>query len=110
MGIPLPPPWVLMSLVLGFAGHLQDFKELAGLGVSIVTGRGEDDDQVIRHRLDKARWEMSHYGDYDYLVVNDEFEHALADLGCIVRAERLRRGRQEADLAPLLQDLLRESP
>ena len=42
MGIPLPPPWVLMSLVLGFAGHLQDFKELAGLGVSIVTGRGED--------------------------------------------------------------------
>ena len=33
MGIPIPPPWVLMSLVLGFAGHLQDFKELAGLGL-----------------------------------------------------------------------------
>ena len=33
---------VLMSLVLGFAGHVQDFKELAGLGVAIVTGRGED--------------------------------------------------------------------
>ena len=42
MGIPVPPPWVLMSLVLGFAGHLNDFKELAGLGVALVTGRGED--------------------------------------------------------------------
>ena len=76
---------------------------------SRLTGRGEDDEQVIRHRLDKARWEMSHYHDYDYLVVNDEFEHALADLGCIVRAERLRRTRQETDLAGLLVDLLGES-
>ena len=42
MGIPVPPPWVLMSLVLGFAGHLNDFKELAGLGLALVTGRGED--------------------------------------------------------------------
>ena len=77
---------------------------------SRLTGRGEDDEQVIRHRLDKARWEMSHYHDYDYLVVNDEFEHALADLGSIVRAERLRRSRQEADLAGLLEDLLRDPP
>ena len=42
MGIPLPPPWVLMSFVLGFAGHLQDIKEIGGLGVAMVTGRGED--------------------------------------------------------------------
>ena len=42
MGIPLPPPWVMMSFILGFAGHVQDFKELASLGVSVVTGRGED--------------------------------------------------------------------
>ena len=42
MGIPLPPPWVLLSLVMGFAGHLQDFKEIAGLGLSLATGRGED--------------------------------------------------------------------
>ena len=42
MGIPVPPPWVLMSLILGFAGHLNDFKELAGLGLALVTGRGED--------------------------------------------------------------------
>ena len=42
MGIPMPPPWVMMSFILGFAGHVQDFKEIAGLGAALVTGRGED--------------------------------------------------------------------
>eukprot|EP00966_Prymnesium_polylepis_P070066 1629072-Prymnesium_polylepis.1 len=42
MGIPLPPPWVLMSLTFGLAGKIQDIKDIAGLGISIVTGRGED--------------------------------------------------------------------
>jgi len=71
-----------------------------------LTGRGEDDDSVIRHRLDKARWEMSHYRDYDYLVVNDDFETALTDLACIVRAERLRLERQAAGLQGLIDELL----
>ncbi len=74
---------------------------------SRLTGRGEDDENVIRQRLDKARWEMSHYRDYDYLVVNDDFETALTDLACIVRAERLRLGRQAARLQGLIDDLLR---
>lgn len=73
-----------------------------------LTGRGEDEDTVIRQRLDKARWEMSHYRDYDYLVVNDDFDVALADLLGIVRAERLKRTRQEAGLESLLRDLLKE--
>jgi len=73
-----------------------------------LTGRGEDEDTVIRQRLDKARWEMSHYRDYDYLVVNDDFDVALADLLGIVRAERLKRTRQEAGLESLLRDLLEE--
>lgn len=72
---------------------------------SRLTGRGEDD-ETIRQRLAKARWEMSHYGEYDYLVVNDVFDTALEELQCIVRAERLRRGRQEAGLGDLLADLL----
>jgi guanylate kinase len=73
-----------------------------------LTSRGEDDDSVIRQRLDKARWEMSHYRDYDYLIVNDDFETALADLSCIVRAQRLRRERQQIRLHALISALLDE--
>lgn len=75
---------------------------------SRLTGRGEDDETAIRQRLAKARWEMSHYRDYDYLIVNDEFEAALDDLAGVVRTERLRLLRQEERLRGLLDDLLRE--
>jgi len=73
-----------------------------------LTSRGEDDDGAIRHRFAKARWEMSHYRNYDYLVVNDDFTAAVEDLWCVVRAERLRLARQESRLQALLGDLLRE--
>jgi guanylate kinase len=75
---------------------------------SRLKSRGQDDDSVIQERLAKARWEMSHYDDYDYLLVNDDFALALADLGCIVRAERLRLRRQQDRLEPLLNDLLKD--
>ena len=42
MGIPLPPPWVILSLSLGFTRHLQNAKEIGSLGFQIITGRGED--------------------------------------------------------------------
>jgi guanylate kinase len=71
-----------------------------------LTNRGQDDDAVIAERMAKAVHEMSHYGDADYLVVNDEFERALADLRAIFRANLLRRAvqteRHEALLASLL--------
>jgi len=55
--------------------------------------------------------EMSHYGEYDYLVVNDVFETALEDLLAIVRATRLRRPAQAARHAALLRRLLgRDAP
>jgi guanylate kinase len=75
---------------------------------SRLRNRGQDDETVIRERLAKARWEMSHYAEYDYLVVNDQFETALEDLCCIVRAERLRRQHQQNALTRLLADLLSE--
>jgi guanylate kinase len=53
----------------------------------------------------RARSELSHYGEYDYLVVNDRFEDALSDLGCVVRAERLRHDRQAERLSGLLTGL-----
>jgi guanylate kinase len=73
-----------------------------------LTKRAQDDESVIRERLAKARWEMSHYADYDYLVVNDDFAVALGELGCIVASERLRLPRQQQRLGPLLAALLKE--
>jgi guanylate kinase len=67
--------------------------------------RGLDSDRVIEDRMVEARSEMSHYGEYDYLVVNDVFEDALEDLACLVKAERLRRSNGEARLRTLLAGL-----
>jgi guanylate kinase len=59
-------------------------------------GRGTDSDEIIERRMRDAQAELSHYPEYDYLVINDDFATALADLGCIVAAERLRLERQAA--------------
>ncbi len=52
--------------------------------------RGEDDPEVIDRRMQAACAEISHYPEYDYLVVNEDFDQASADLAAIVRACRLR--------------------
>lgn len=70
--------------------------------------RGQDSEEVILRRTREAVREMSHYVEYDYLVVNDDFNSALADLSAIVRARRLAIETQAARLETLLQDLLRE--
>ena len=67
-----------------------------------LRGRGQDSEQIIAGRMAEARSEMSHCGEYEFLVVNDDFDTALDDLACLVRAERLRRGHCELRLAPLL--------
>jgi len=54
-----------------------------------LESRGQDEAEVIARRLREAAEEISHYGEFDYLVVNDEFEVALQDLAAIFRAERL---------------------
>ena len=56
--------------------------------------RAQDSDVVIQRRLARAGGEIAHWGDYDYVIVNDDFDHAYADLAHIYRAERLRRDRQ----------------
>jgi guanylate kinase len=75
-----------------------------------LRGRDQDDAAVIARRMAQAREEMSHYRDYDYLVVNDSFEVALDDLAAIVRARRLRRAAQGPRLADLLDYLLGSIP
>jgi guanylate kinase len=71
-----------------------------------LQGRGQDDDAVIERRMRDAISEMSHYDEYDYLVINDVFERALEDLVAILRSRRLRLADQSQRLAGLLRTLL----
>lgn len=71
-----------------------------------LRGRGQDNDQVIAARMAKAVDEMSHYAEYDYLIVNDDFDLALSDLKTIIRAERLRMHRQKSRHGALISKLL----
>jgi len=68
--------------------------------------RGQDSAGVIEKRLAAAREELLHYDEFDYLVVNNDFQRALEDLRCIVRAEHLRRSRQQFTEHDRLQLLL----
>ncbi|MGB5325936.1 MAG: guanylate kinase, partial [Pseudomonadales bacterium] len=73
---------------------------------SRLTGRGQDDDTVIDRRMAEAVSEMRHYHEAHYLVINDDFSTALADLQAIVRASRLRLARQQQSEAGLLASLV----
>lgn len=58
-----------------------------------LRGRGTEGGEALARRLAQARGDLAHWAEYDYLVINDRFESALADLGCVVAAERLRSTR-----------------
>jgi guanylate kinase len=72
-----------------------------------LKSRGQDGDEVIARRMRDAISEMTHYGEFDYLVVNDDFEFAVTQLVNIVTACRLRTPCQRMMLKGLLDDLLR---
>lgn len=71
-----------------------------------LRGRGQDSDEIIARRMRDAKSETSHYPEYDYLVVNDQFDDALIELKSIVLARRCRYQAQSERLAPLLKELL----
>ena len=56
--------------------------------------RAQDSDEVIRARMAKAAGEMSHWAEYDYVVINRDLERAFNDVRAILAAERLKRERQ----------------
>jgi guanylate kinase len=68
--------------------------------------RGQDSSEVIARRIANARGEMQHATEFDYLIVNDDFDVALADLAAIVRAVRLSMRIQAPRQADLLAQLL----
>ena len=71
-----------------------------------LRGRGQDGDEVIARRMRDAESEISHYGEFDYLVINDDFATALVELAAIVTAQRLRTRIQASRYQQMLQSLL----
>lgn len=67
-----------------------------------LVNRAQDSEEVIARRMQKSWDEISHWGAYDYVLVNDDLDQTFAQLMTIVAAERMRREQQ-----PLLQDHVR---
>jgi guanylate kinase len=69
-------------------------------------GRGQDDHEVIAKRMAQAKDEMSHYSEFDYLVINDDFALALTELLAIVTTQRLNCVQQAQRNNKLIAELL----
>ena len=76
-----------------------------------LRSRAQDPEEVVRHRMAGAAGEIAHWAEYQYVVVNDVLEEALADIRAILRAEHLKRERRQglsAFARGLMEDLCRE--
>lgn len=71
-----------------------------------LTQRGQDDEKVIQGRMLQAVDEMSHYAEFDYLLINDDFATTLDALHSIFVAQRLQLSQQRSRHEKLLKDLL----
>ncbi|HEX4942756.1 MAG TPA: guanylate kinase [Usitatibacteraceae bacterium] len=69
-----------------------------------LTARGKDSAEVIERRMAGAREEISHVLEFEYIIVNDQFDVALADLQAVVRVARLSRDRRAGRLSRLLDE------
>ncbi|WP_335993288.1 guanylate kinase [Pseudoalteromonas sp. CH_XMU1449-3] len=74
---------------------------------SRLNNRGQDSAEVIAGRMAKAQSETSHYNEYDYVVVNDNFDTALTEIETIVMAKRLSLKSQAVRHQALLENLLK---
>jgi guanylate kinase len=70
-----------------------------------LRARAQDSEATIQRRLANSRQEIAHALEFDYLIVNDEFERALEDMLAIVRSQRLQRQVQSHHLGALLAQL-----
>ncbi|MBV7315389.1 guanylate kinase [Shewanella sp. NIFS-20-20] len=71
-----------------------------------LTGRGQDSAEVIASRMQQAVSEMSHYNEYDFVIVNDDFDIAINDLISIIASQRLTLASQTLRHSGMLDDLL----
>ena len=106
---------VVLEIDVQGAKQIRTIRECTGIFVlppalrvleSRLRGRGQDSDEVIAGRLAEAVHEMSHYGEFDFLVVNDTFEEALGELTAVVTSVRLRTGVQSQRHSRLITALL----
>ena len=72
-----------------------------------LRGRGQDSDEVIAGRMAKSQAEISHWAEYDYVLVNDDLDSTFKDLLTILQAERMQRDRQPG-MADFVRGLNRE--
>ena len=70
-----------------------------------LRGRAQDSDEVVAKRMKLAAEQMSHWPDYDYVIVNDDLGESVANLRAILKAERLRRARREGGLRRFVRSL-----
>lgn len=70
---------------------------------SRLVGRGTETPEAVEKRFGKAKEEISHANEYDYIVVNDSLDTAIADVASIIRAERLRSKKNDT-----VEELLKE--
>lgn len=68
--------------------------------------RGQDSDEIIQSRMSQAQGECSHYNEFDYIIVNDDFDQALSELTTIVNNQRLTRSQQVIAHQQMLTELL----
>ncbi len=71
-----------------------------------LRSRGQDSEDIIQSRMEKAQSECSHYQEFDYIIVNDDFEQALTDLTTIVENQRLKCRQQALKYKTLFENLL----
>lgn len=71
-----------------------------------LIGRGQDSAETIAKRMAEAVSEMNHYNEFDYVIINDDFQQALVELKAILIAERLSLGSQQIRHQHLITDLL----
>lgn len=71
-----------------------------------LRSRGQDSDEVIASRMAQAQAECSHYQEFDYIIINDDFDQALLDLTTIVNNQRLKRSQQACEHTTLFTELL----
>ena len=71
-----------------------------------LTSRGQDDESIVNRRMQEAVSEMSHYVEFDYLVINDDFDEARENLVAIIKGNRMLLEQQQQKHAELLKQLL----
>jgi guanylate kinase len=69
-----------------------------------LESRGKDAPETIERRMASAREDISHVLEFEYIIVNERFEEALADLESVVRATRVSRAQQSVRLASRLAE------